>query len=280
MDKLDDKREALLELIRGLGSCGIAFSGGVDSAVVAMAAWEAIGTAAIAVTGISPSLALAELEDAKRLARQIGMRHELIETGEFDRPEYVRNEADRCFHCKTELYRLMSTMAERFGFSVILNGVNLDDLGRLPSRAGGGGQLCSPQPVGGMWSDQSGRAGAAQEWSLDVWDKPASPCLASRVAYGEEVTPQRLRMIEQAELWLRNQGIHEARVRYHHGDMARIEVPAEEIPGLVQPAMRAKLSQMLRDLGFKFISVDLEGFRSGSLNQLVRLDANLTDSGD
>ncbi len=262
----------LVELIRGYGSCAVAFSAGVDSTVVAKAAQLALGERAVAVTGTSASLAAGELEEARRLAAQIGIRHEVLHTDEFSQDDYLRNAPDRCYHCKTELYTQMEGVAERLGVNVILNGANLDDAGdyRPGMQAAGEHQVQSPLAECGFRKAEV-RA-VAEYWQLPVWDKPATPCLSSRVAYGEEVTPQRLAMIDEAEQYLRELGMRTLRVRYHKGDMARLEVPLEALPQLCDDQVRQQIVERLKSLGFKYVTLDLEGFRSGSLNALVSIE--------
>lgn len=271
MSSLDAKRESLLNEIRKLESCAVAFSGGVDSAVVAKAAAIALGDAAVAVTGTSASLAAGELEAAEGLARLIGIRHVVIATDELDSPSYVRNAADRCFHCKTELYTQLEHLLPKLGVKTIINGANADDLGdyRPGMQAAVEHHIYSPLAEGGITKAEVRELAAA--WRLPVWDKPATPCLSSRIAYGEEVTPERLVMIDRAEQFLRSHGLANLRVRYHRGDLARIEVPLDDLPRLCEGDFRRKLAAELRRLGFKFVTLDLEGFRSGSLNQLVQI---------
>lgn len=266
------KRDRLLETLRGYGSCAVAFSGGVDSAVVAKAAHLALGDRAVAVTGTSASLAEGELAAAQDLARQIGIRHEVIATDEFSSPDYQRNSPDRCFHCKTELYTRLEGMLASVGMNVIANGANWDDRGdhRPGMSAASEHAVRSPLLECQITKDEVRRLAA--EWQLPVWDKPASPCLSSRVAYGEAVTPERVAMIDRAEQFLRRQGLRELRVRYHGGDLARLEVPLSELPRLADRPLREALVAELRSLGFKYITLDLEGFRSGSLNQVIAID--------
>lgn len=274
-DNLAKKREQLLSLLTSYGRCAVAFSGGVDSAVVAKAAHVALGDNALAVTGVSASLAAGELDDARQLAELIGIRHEVLTTNEFATTAYVRNASDRCYHCKTELYTQLEQLRTRLDPSyVLVNGANVDDLGdyRPGMQAAREHEVCSPLAECGF-TKQDVRALAAY-WKMPVWDKPASPCLSSRVAYGEEVTPARLAMIDNAEQYLRSLGLRTVRVRYHRGDLARLEVPTEAIVMLCDPAIRTALTEKLKSLGFRFITLDLEGFRSGSLNGLVTLEAS------
>lgn len=271
MTPLDAKREALLDTLSKLESCAVAFSGGVDSAVVAKAAAVALGDRAIAVTGTSASLAAGERESATELARLIGIRQEVISTDELASPDYARNSPDRCYHCKTELYTQLERLLPRLGVRAIVNGANADDLGdyRPGMQAAAEHRIHSPLAECGITKAEVRELAAA--WGLPVWDKPATPCLSSRIAYGEAVTPERLAMIDRAEQWLRAQGLANLRVRYHRGDLARIEVPQGDLPRLCDSELRRGLIAELRRLGFKFVTLDLEGFRSGSLNQLVQI---------
>ncbi|HTQ39704.1 MAG TPA: ATP-dependent sacrificial sulfur transferase LarE [Pirellulales bacterium] len=264
-----EKTEKLLALLRSYGSCAVAFSGGVDSAVVAKAAQLALGQKAVAVTGVSASLAEGELEAARQIAQQIGIRHEVLQTDEFADANYTSNPAIRCYFCKTELYEQLEPLAAQLGLAVIVNGANVDDAGdwRPGMKAAGEHRVRSPLLECGF-TKQDVRALAA-EWNLPVWDKPASPCLSSRVAYGEEVSTARLQMIDRAEQLLRSLGLRTVRVRYHKGDLARLEVPSEAIATLAEPKIREYLSTELKLLGFKYVTLDLEGFRSGSQNEAL-----------
>jgi pyridinium-3,5-biscarboxylic acid mononucleotide sulfurtransferase len=263
---LQNKTTALLDLLRSYGSCAVAFSGGVDSAVVAKASQLALGDAAVAVTGISASLAEGELETAQKIAAQIGIRHEILRTEEFNDPNYTANPANRCYFCKTELYDRMQPLATQLGLAVIVNGANLDDAGDWRPGMKAAGEHCVYSPLLECGFTKADVRDLAAHWELPVWDKPASPCLSSRVAYGEEVTPQRLQMIDQAEQLLRSLDLRTVRVRYHRGDLARLEVPAEAISRLAEPETRQRLAAELKRLGFKYVTLDLEGFRSGSQN--------------
>jgi uncharacterized protein len=272
MSELATKRDNLLDLLRSYGSCAVAFSAGVDSTVVAKAAALALGDNAVAVTGISASLADGELEEARALARQIGIRHLELPTDELAQPAYARNAPDRCYHCKTELFQQISELNKQVGMAVTVSGANADDLHdyRPGTQAASEHQVRSPLAECGFSKDEVREL--ARQWDLPIWDKPATPCLSSRIAYGEEVTAERLEMIDRAEQWLREAGMSTVRVRYHKGDMARIEVPAEQIPQLVDGHFRQTLVQQFTELGFKFVALDLAGFRSGSLNVLVPVE--------
>ena len=263
------KRDRLLELLQGYGSCAVAFSGGLDSTVVAKAAQLALGDRAVAVTGVSASLAGGELEECIALARQIGIRHEALETDELSIPGYRANSGDRCYFCKTELFVKVQQLADRLGVAVVCDGTNHDDRGehRPGMLAGRERQVRSPLAECELTKAEIRQLAAA--WELPIWDKPATPCLSSRIAYGETVTPERLAMIAAAEQFLRERGFQPLRVRYHKGDMARIEVSPEALPRLFEPGFRAEVVGKLKSLGFKFVSVDLEGFRSGSMNAVL-----------
>jgi uncharacterized protein len=272
LSELGVKRQQLLDLIRSFESCAVAFSAGVDSTVVAKAAQLALGDRAVAVTGVSPSLAEGELQEASRLAQLIGIRHETLNTEEFLNEDYTRNDPDRCYHCKSELYTQIARIAPQLNVRVVVNGANADDLGdyRPGSQAAAEHRVRSPLSECGINKDEVRQLAA--DWGLPVWDKPAMPCLASRVAYGEEVTQQRLEMIDQAERFLRDHGLRTVRVRFHKGDMARLEVPASDLVRLCNEPLRGQLVSRLKEIGFRFVALDLEGFRSGSLNTLVPVD--------
>jgi uncharacterized protein len=270
--ELKAKRQRLLELLATYGSCAVAFSGGLDSTVLAKAAHLALGEKAVAITGTSASLAAGELDECRRLARQIGIRHEILRTDELSNPDYQRNRSDRCYHCKIELFGQIEKAAQRLGLAVVADGSNRDDHGehRPGLRAAKEQRVRSPLADCELTKSELRRL--AVDWELPTWDKPASPCLSSRIAYGETVTPERLAMIDQAERFLREHGFRPLRVRYHKGDLARIEVSPEAIAKLLDPEFRRQVIEALKSAGFKYVSLDLEGFRSGSLNEVLPAD--------
>ncbi len=269
---LDQKRGRLLDLLRGFGRVAVAFSGGVDSAVVAKAAQLACGENAIAVTAVSASFASGERELAQQLAALIGIRHRIIETAEFENPDYLKNAPDRCYFCKTELYTQLERLLPQSDCDIVVNGANLDDRGdhRPGMKAANEHAVRSPLIEAGL--NKAEVRLLAAEWNLPVWDKPATPCLSSRIAYGLAVTPERVGRVDQAEQFLRHEfGLRELRVRHEVGDLARIEVPLDEVPRLTSAPARHAISERLHQLGFKYVTIDLDGFRSGSMNAVVPL---------
>ena len=273
--ELQTKLERLLNILRECRRVVVAFSAGVDSTVVAKAAQLGCGENAEAVTAVSSSLASGELEEAQALAAQIGIRHRVIHTQEFANADYTKNAPDRCYFCKTELYdRLESLLSESIDDGVVIvNGANLDDRGdhRPGMRAASEHRVRSPLIEAGL--TKADVRELAKLWDLPVWDKPAMPCLSSRIAYGVEVTPERVQRVDAAERYLRQTfGFREFRVRHEANDLARIEVPTEDLPTLLDSANRGKVTAELKRLGFRFVTVDLEGFRSGSLNAVIPVE--------
>ena len=262
------KRAALDQHLRGLGRTLVAYSGGVDSAFLAWAAHQVLGNDMLAVIADSASLARAQLADATAFAAEQGIPLEIIVTDELDRPEYARNDASRCFHCKDELFTVMEEFRSRRGFDAIAYGVNLDDQGdfRPGQKAAEQHHVAAPLRQAGL-SKQDIRE-LSRAAGLRVWDKPASACLSSRIEYGREVTREALSLVEQGEDALHALGFRQVRVR-HHGDIVRIEIAREELSRALTPEMAAEFTRIFKPLGFKFVTLDLEGFRSGSMNTLL-----------
>ncbi len=269
------QRENLVATLRGYRRVAVAFSGGIDSTVVAQAAFEALGDAAIAVTAVSESLAAGELEEAQELARKIGIRHRVIRTEEFADPNYRRNDSNRCYFCKSELYGRLSGMLGELGVEMVVSGANTDDMGDYRPGLRAASEHGVRHPLQECNLSKADVRALALAWGLPTWDKPATPCLSSRVAYGEDPTPERVRMIDQAEQWLRQRGLRVLRVRYHKGDLARIEVSPDDLPRFVELELRGELITAFRALGFKFVTLDLEGFRSGSMNSVIPVESLL-----
>lgn len=259
---LTDKLDRLRHIVADMQSALVAFSGGIDSTLVLKVAHDELGSRAVGITAVSPTFPAAELESAARTAQEIGARHEVVTTDQLAIEAFVQNDAARCFHCKTDLYRLMEKLRTTRSIQWILDGTNLDDLGddRPGIKAAHEWQVRSPLVEAGL-TKVDVRA-AAHSLNLSTWDKPAAACLSSRIPRGVPITVAKLRRVEQAEAILQAEGFRQFRVR-DHGDIARIEVAPEEFGRLNQPALRSSISVRLHDAGFRFICVDLEGYRPG-----------------
>lgn len=273
MSELLQKRDALLAILASYGRVAVAFSGGVDSAVVAKGAFEACGEKAVAATAVSLSLATGELEEARELAALIGIRHVVVETKEFQNDNYLANPSNRCYFCKTELYSQLESRLAELEVDVICNGANLDDQGDYRPGMTAAKEHTVRSPLIEVGLTKTDVRELAKHWALPCWDKPAMPCLSSRIAYGVSVTPERVRRVDAAEQFLRHQfGLHEFRVRLEANDLARIEVALSELAPLLNQQTFEVISRQLRSLGFRCVTIDLEGFRSGNLNMLVPLE--------
>ncbi len=273
MSELFAKRDVLLARLASYGRVAVAFSGGVDSAVVARAAQEACGDKAVAVTAVSLSLASGELEQAQEVAALIGIRHVVLKTEEFANESYLANPANRCYFCKTELYSRLESRLSELDADVICNGANLDDVGDYRPGMTAAKEHAVRSPLIEVGLTKSDVRELAKLWSLPCWDKPAMPCLSSRIAYGVAVTPERVRRIDAAESFLRREfGLREFRVRCEANDLARIEVALGEVTPLLNATTFERISREFRSLGFRCVTLDLEGFRSGNLNALVPLE--------
>jgi uncharacterized protein len=262
------KRQLLEELLRASGRVLVAYSGGVDSAYLAWVAHQQLGSNMLALIADSPSLARTQLADAIAFAREQQIPLEVIPTSELDRPEYVRNDGQRCFHCKDELFAAMENLRAVRGFDVIAYGVNQDDQGdfRPGQQAAQQHNVAAPLLQAGL--RKADIRALAREAGLRVCDKPASACLSSRIEYGREVTREALAVVEAGEEAIRGLGFRQFRVR-HHGDIVRIEIAREEMDKALSPAVAAQFAAIFKALGFKFVTLDLEGFRSGSMNALL-----------
>jgi uncharacterized protein len=275
---IESKRESLQANLRSTGRLLVAYSGGVDSAYLAWAAHQALKEKMLAVIADSPSLARTQLKDAVAFAQEQSIPLEVIATGELDRPEYVRNDSQRCFFCKDELFTLMETLRKARGFETIAYGVNLDDQGdfRPGQLAAGAHHVAAPLLAAGLTKDDIRRL--AHSADLRIWDKPASACLSSRIEYGRPVTQEALAVVENGEDAIRALGFRQFRVR-HHGEIVRIEIAREELERALDPGMAAEFARIFKALGFKFVTLDLEGFRSGSMNTLLPAENLLPRTG-
>jgi pyridinium-3,5-biscarboxylic acid mononucleotide sulfurtransferase len=266
---LTRKEQALFDVLRGLEKVIVAYSGGTDSAYLAWAANRVLGDNAIAITADSASIPSSHKRDAEQFARDCGFRHEYIQTDEFNNPDYVRNDKNRCFHCKDELFQKLTAHAKERGWANIVYGVNRDDLGdyRPGQQAAKLHEVKAPLVDAGLTKAEirelSRRAG------LSTWDRPAAACLSSRVPYGTPVTTETIKTIEEGEEALRGLGFQQFRTRFH-GELVRIEIAKEEMERALTPAMAAAFVEIFKPLGFLYVALDLEGYRQGSLNAALR----------
>ena len=265
-----EKEQQLLAGLKRLDSLIVALSGGADSAYLAWAAHSALGSRALCVTALSPSFAAYDREQVEALVRHAGLRHEFLDTHELENPLYAANKADRCYHCKDELFTALDCLASARGFSAVAYGVNADDTSdfRPGHRAAAEHRVLAPLLDAKLAKEEirqlSRRAG------LSTWDRPASACLSSRIPYGSEVTPEKLAQIERGEAILREMGFRQFRVR-HHGDLARIEIAPEEMERALRIDITRALAERFREAGFLYVTLDLDGYRQGSLNAALKL---------
>jgi pyridinium-3,5-biscarboxylic acid mononucleotide sulfurtransferase len=263
------KQQRLLESLRAIDSLLIAFSGGADSAYLAWAAHSALGERSLCVTALSASFSRSDREQAEAFVHSAGFRHEFIETNEFENPLYVANNADRCYHCKDELFDQMDQLARARNISAIAYGINADDTHdfRPGHRAAHEHHVLAPLLDAKL--EKAEIRFLSRAAGLATWDRPASACLSSRVPYGTAVTPELMNQIDRAESVLRNLGFRQFRVRAH-GELARLELAQDELSRGLEPAIAAKISAGLKETGFAFVTIDLEGYRQGSLNSLLK----------
>jgi pyridinium-3,5-biscarboxylic acid mononucleotide sulfurtransferase len=270
-ENLAAKESDLRAELRRLGRVLVAYSGGIDSAYLAWAAHRELGDNVLAVIADSPSLARTQLADAIAFANEQAIPVEIISTSEIDRPDYIRNDGQRCFHCKDELFAVMETLRSGRGFDTIAYGVNVDDQGdfRPGQQAARQHDVAAPLLKAGLTKNDIREL--ARHAGLRIWNKPASACLSSRIEYGRPVTREALSVVERGEEAIRALGFRQFRVR-HHGDIVRIEIARDELDLALNPAMATQFTSIFKALGFKFVTLDLEGFRSGSMNDLLPAD--------
>jgi uncharacterized protein len=268
MGELETKQRLLEDQLNKLPSVIVAYSGGVDSAYLAYAAHHALGDRMLAVTALSASYSARDRAEAEKCVTHFNFPHEFISTDELANPSYRANNADRCYFCKDELFVRLDELAGRRGFAAVAYGINQDDLGdwRPGQQAAREHKVLTPLLDAGM--TKADIRELSRQVELPVWDRPASACLSSRIAYGIEVTPERLAIVEKGEEALGELGFRQFRVRYHE-ELVRIEISLEELPRALDPAMSRKFVEIFKSLGFKFVTLDLEGFRSGSMNSVL-----------
>jgi len=268
--RLHEKQEKLFSVLRGLERVMVAYSGGADSAYLAWAAHQVLGDNALAITADSASLPESHKRDAESFVWQFGIPHEYIETQEFDNPDYLKNDANRCFHCKDELFTTLEELGRQRGIQHIIYGVNADDLGdyRPGQNAAKLHQAKAPLVEAGLTKAEIREL--SRMAGLPTWDRPASACLSSRIPYGTPVTIQNVKTVERGEEELKALGFRQFRVR-HHGELVRLEIAKDEMAKALTPEMALRFTAIFRGLGFQYVTLDLEGYRQGAMNEVLNL---------
>jgi uncharacterized protein len=265
---LVEKERRLFALLESLGCLMVAYSGGTDSAYLAWAAHRTLGQKALAITADSASIPESHKRDAEQFARECGFRHEYIQTDEFENPDYVKNDANRCFHCKNELFTKLEQLGRERGIEHIVYGVNVDDLGdyRPGQKAAKLHEVKAPLVEAGLTKAEIRELSRLA--GLSTWDRPAAACLSSRIPYGTQVTPENVKTVEEGEEEIRALGFRQFRVRFH-GELVRIEIAKDELVKALTPEMAQAFTAIFKNLGFHYVTIDLEGYRQGSLNSVL-----------